>query len=178
MTADELLAMGDVGRCELIEGELVHMSPGGFEHGTVAMRIGWVLSEYVDRHRLGVTTAAETGFRIARDPDTVRAPDVGFVCTGRLPHAPRRGFFEGAPDLAVEVISPDDRWSEVSAKAHAWLNAGTRLVWVVDPSNRTVTVYTPPNAGSVLGDQDTLDAGEVVPGFQVAVRDIFPTLPA
>lgn len=176
MTAEELLALGDMGRCELIEGELVRMSPGGFEHGTVASRIDRLIGDYVERHQLGLTTAAETGFRVAHNPDTVRAPDVGFISTDRIPKAPRRGFFEGSPDLAVEVISPEDRWSEVTAKANVWLQAGAKLVWLVDPLNRTVTVYTPSETLTILREQDTLDAGQVLPGFQVLVRDFFPTL--
>ncbi len=177
MTADELLAMGDIGRCELVRGELVRMSLNTFEHGAVAAQIGWRLDGHAQRNQLGIVTATGTGFWIARNPDTVRAPDVGFVSKERIRTLSRRGFFEGAPDLAVEVISPDDSWSEVSAKAAGWLQAGTKLVWVVDPSNRTVTVYSPSTDVKILNEQDTLDAGEVVPGFRVAVRDLFPTLP-
>lgn len=176
MTAEELLALGDIGRCELVEGELLRLSPGGFEHGTVAMQIGSMIAEYVDRHHLGLVTAAETGFRIARNPDTVRAPDAGFVTASRVSAMPRRGFFEGAPDLAVEVVSPDDRWSEVTAKAAAWVQAGTKLVWVVDPPNRTITVYAPSLSVRVLGEQDTLEAGDVIPGFRVAVSEVFSFL--
>ncbi len=174
MTADELLALGDIGRSELIRGELVRMSPSGFEHATVAAEICAILRDYVRKQRLGLVTTAEGGFRIARDPDTVRAPDVGFVATARLPAVPRRGFFEGAPDLAVEVISPDDRWSEVVAKANAWLEAGAAAVWILDPPNRTVTVYQPQAASKVLRDDEVLDGDAVVPGFAVPVRDLFP----
>lgn len=174
MTADELLALGDIGRSELIRGELVRMSPSGFEHATVAAEICALLRDYVRKEKLGLVTTAEGGFRIAQDPDTVRAPDVGFVTAVRLPSAPRRGFFEGAPDLAVEVISPDDRWSEVVAKANAWLTSGCRMVWVVDPPNRTVTVYEPELPVTVLREDEKLDGGTVVPGFAASVRDLFP----
>ncbi len=115
------------------------MSPGGFEHGRVALRIGEFVSSFVRQRGLGVATGAETGFQIGRDPDTVRAPDVGFVCAERVPATPTAGFFDGAPDLAVEVLSPSDRASEVLAKVQDWLGAGCRIVWVVDPGTRTST---------------------------------------
>lgn len=178
MTAQELFSLGDIGPCELIRGELIRLSPGEFEHGIVAGHVAVLLCKYVDQHKLGTILAAGTAFQIARNPDTVRAPDVGFVSADRVPKAPRRGFFEGPPDLAVEVISPEDRWSEVTAKANVWLQAGAKLVWLVDPLNRTVTVYTPSETPTILREQDTLDAGQVIPDFQVLVRDFFPTLPA
>src|SRR4051812_39524511 len=105
ITADELLEMGDLGRCELIYGELIMMSPAGAAHGLVAMRFGRFLGEFVDRNGLGAVFAAETGFKIARDPDLVRASDVSFVKKDRLAAGLPNGFFEGVPDLAVEVNS-------------------------------------------------------------------------
>ncbi|MBI4578884.1 MAG: Uma2 family endonuclease [Planctomycetes bacterium] len=169
--------MGDIGRCELIQGELLRMSPGGFEHGTVAMEIGSYLADHVRRHKLGIVTAAETGFRIARNPDTVRAPDAAFVAAARVSAIPRRGFFEGAPDLAVEVVSPDDRWSEVTAKVTGWLQAGAKMVWVVDPPNRTIAVYAASADVRILREQDTLDGGDIIPGLRIPVRDVFSGLP-
>jgi hypothetical protein len=115
ITADELLAMGDIGRCELIYGEVVMMIPAGLPHGVVAMRIGSFLREFVDQHGLGVAVAAETGFKIESDPDLVRAPDVGFIKNDRLPGTLPRGFLEGVPDLAVEVVSPDDSKRELDS---------------------------------------------------------------
>jgi Uma2 family endonuclease len=177
LTAGELLTLGDIGRCELIEGELVRMSPGSFEHGAVALNVGMFLGEFVKCHQLGIVTAAETGFKIRHNPDTVRAPDAAFVSAARIPEArPHRGFFDGAPDLAVEVVSPDDRWSEIMAKARDWLGAGCRLVWIVDPRTQTVTVYEVEGHVRVLQTTDSLDAGEVLPGFQVTVSELFPGL--
>lgn len=174
LTADELLALGDIGRCELIDGEVIRMSPGSFEHGAVAMNVGRVLSEFVHHHQCGIVTAAETGFKIRRNPDTVRAPDAAFISTARLPkELPRRGFFEGAPDLAAEVVSPDDRWSEVVAKAQDWLSAGCRLVWIVDPATRCVTVHEGGGQVRVLQETEPLEAGDVLPGFQVTISELF-----
>ena len=128
-TADDLLAAGDLGPCELVRGTLVMMSPAGFEHGVVTQRIATFLHQYVAAQRLGVVTAAETGFLLARSPDTVRAADVAFVAEQRVPRSRTVGFFEGAPDLAVEVLSPSDIRDD-AARARAtdkiagWLAAG------------------------------------------------------
>src|SRR3972149_1026687 len=112
-TAEQLLHASGLGRCELLRGELVMMSPSGFEHGRLVTSVSTPLDIFVSGKGLGVVLGAETGFRIARDPDTVRAPDVAFVRSDRVPAAPLSGFFPGAPDLAVEILSPDDRASEV-----------------------------------------------------------------
>jgi Uma2 family endonuclease len=106
MTAAELFETPGLGRCELIHGELISMTPAGFEHGRIAAEIGWILKEYVKRRPLGTVTRAETGFFIGRDPDTVRAPDAAFIRADRVPSTPIQGFFPEAPDLAVEVLSP------------------------------------------------------------------------
>lgn len=140
-TADELFQASGLGRCELVRGELFMMSPAGFEHGQIAGLLCLRLGQYVENRALGTVTGAETGFLISRSPDTVRAPDVAFIRAERLPSAPIRGFFPGAPDLAVEVLSPNDVPREVAAKTREWLDAGCRAVWVIDPLARTVTVH-------------------------------------
>jgi Uma2 family endonuclease len=116
ISADELLKMGDIGRCELIYGELVTISPAGLEHGEVALRIGRLLQEFVDAKGLGAVFAAETGFKVETNPDLVRAPDASFIRKARLPDRRPKGFFDGAPDLAVEVISPGESRREVAAQ--------------------------------------------------------------
>ena len=175
MTAEELLRLPDDGhRYELIEGELRMMSPAGSRHGRAAMRVGSMLDQHVRARRLGTVYAAETGFLLSRDPDTVRAPDAAFVSTERLARVPETdGYLEVPPDLVVEVISPSDRFTEVEEKVQAWLKAGTRLVLVVDPSTRTVYVYHGAGRVTVLTEEDTLDAGDVVPGWRVPVREFF-----
>jgi len=172
-TAEQLLHSPDLGRCELVRGELVMMSPAGFEHGRILVRITRPLAEFVEQQRLGVVTGAETGFHIGRDPDTVRAPDVAFLRAARVPAEPERGFFPGAPDLAVEVLSPEDRASEVLAKVRQWLDAGTETVWVADPATETVSVYRSPTRAEVLGEGEVLGGGELLPGFRVLVSEIF-----
>ncbi len=149
------------------------MSPAGFEHGRIIMRVGVPLGSFVEQHSLGLLTGAETGFQIARDPDTVRAPDVGFVLSERDPGEPVKGYFQGAPDLAVEVLSPDDRASEVLAKVRDWLQAGCRRVWVVDPRARTVSVHRSPSEVAVLSESDTLTDEDLLPRFRLPVGEIF-----
>jgi Uma2 family endonuclease len=172
-TAEELLNAPELGRCELVRGELVMMSPAGFEHGRIALTIGRLLGNFVSQHALGVVLSAETGFQIARDPDTIRAPDVAFVRSERVPSTGMFGFFQGPPDLAVEVLSPGDRASEVTAKVHDWLDAGCRLVWVVDPQSRTVTAYRSRREIAVFTVADTLAASDVLPDFSIAAGEIF-----
>ncbi len=173
MTAVELFQTPGLGRCELVHGELIPMTPAGFEHGRIAAEISWILKEYVKRRPLGTVTGAETGFLIARDPDTVRAPDAAFIRAERVPLAPVRGYFPEAPDLAVEVLSPGERASEVAAKVQNWLEAGCRMVWVVDPETTTVTVYRGRDQIAILGVSDTLVGGDVLPDFSVRVEEIF-----
>ncbi len=173
MTAEQLLHAPGLGRCELVQGELVLMPPSGFEHGRVVVRITGPLTDFVEGHALGVVTGAETGFLIARDPDTVRAPDVGFVRTRRVPKEPIRGFFPGSPDLAVEVLSPDDRAGQVLQKVQDWLGAGCGAGWVVDPDKHTVSIHSKTAPVVVLGPQAELSGGETVAGFTLPVARIF-----
>ena len=176
MTADELLAKPDDGFVyELIKGELIKVSPPpGHEHGLVAMNIAGPLFEYVKTKNLGNVYAAETGYLLEQDPDTVRAADVSFVSRKRIERAGTvKGYWKGAPDLAVEVISPSDTMGRIEGKVAKWLESGTRLLWVVSPKMRTVTVYRSLTEIAVLTDKDTLDGGDVVPGFQISVAEIF-----
>jgi Uma2 family endonuclease len=174
-TADELFMMPDDGfRYELVRGEARRMPPAGSEHGAVIMNIGTPLDQFVKAHSLGVVFGAETGFRIASNPDTVRAPDLAFVRRERIPEAgiPKE-FWPGAPDLAVEVISPSDTYTEVEEKVNDWLDAGTRLVLVLNPRTRTVTVHTSRTNVTRLTEADLLTGGEVLPGFTCRVSELF-----
>jgi Uma2 family endonuclease len=175
MTADELLRMPDDGfRYELVKGELRKMAPAGHERGRVAIRFTWRLAQQVETNNLGVVYAAETGFTLATNPDTVRAPDVAFVSRERLAEVKRAsGFWPGAPDLAVEVVSPGDTYTEVEEKAIDWLAAGARMVLALNPRKRTVTVYRSLNDIVILNDDATLNLDDVVPGFKILVKDIF-----
>ena len=172
-TAKELFEASGLERCELIGGELIMMSPAGFDHGRFAINIGNALANFVKNKALGIVVSAEAGFCIVHDPDTVRAPDVAFVRAERIPPGGVKGFFQGPPDIAVEVLSPNDRASEVAAKVQDWLQAGCPMVWVVDPETRTVTVYRSRSEIAVLTASDTLAGGDVLPDFSVQVAEIF-----
>jgi Uma2 family endonuclease len=179
-TAEELLHMPDDGmRYELIAGDLRMMPPPGFEHGRVAMTAGRLLSTHVHAAGLGVTVGAETGFLIATDPDTVRAPDTAFVRRERAEAVGRTfKYWPGAPDFAIEVVSPDDSRRYVREKALNWVEAGASALLVLDPRTRSATVYraggevSTHTASSPEGD-DVLDLSDAVPGWRVAVADFF-----
>ena len=175
MTEDDLLRLPpDNMRHELVKGELRTMAPAGSEHGGFGMNLGGPLAVYVKQNHLGVVLLAETGFTIEKNPDTVRAPDVGFVSQNRIPPGglPKK-FFPGAPDLAVEVVSPSDTVYEVDEKVQAWLAAGTQLVWVVNPKRQTVTVNRGSQPPRILPATETLSGEDVVPGFSLPIREIF-----
>jgi Uma2 family endonuclease len=174
-TVDGLWSLPDDGmRHELVDGELRVMEPSGFEHGRVASMVGALLAAYVRQTSAGVTLGAETGFILRRDPDTVRAPDAAFVAKARAGAAgPVVGFWPGAPDFAVEVVSPSESFAEVEAKALHWLEAGTTLVLVVDPARRSATTYRGRGEAQVHREHDTLDLSDGVPGRRVTVSELF-----
>ena len=175
VTADELLHMPDDGfRYELVQGELRQMNPAGNVHGRVTMSVAWRLAQYVDENRLGTVYAAETGFRLSTDPDTVRAPNVAFVSQARVEAVGEVvGFWPEAPDLAIEVDSPGDSYTDVEEKVFAWLDTSTKMVVVINPRQRSATVYKSPSDITVLAEADVLAGGDVVPSFELAVREIF-----
>ena len=174
-TAEQLLGLREPGwRHELVRGELRRMSPAGHWHGALGSPLHEFLSRHVRERKLGRAYLAETGFLLTRNPDTVLAPDIAFVRKDRLPADFSPGYFPGPPDLAVEVTSPGETPTEVHEKALRWLEHGTRLVWVVDPIARRVTAYRSRDDIRILGIDDDLHGGEVVPGFAVRVRDLFP----
>ena len=173
MTAEELLRLNLPNkRTELVKGVLVVREPAGYRHGEVAMNLTLAIGGHVRTHDLGKLLAAETGFTLARNPDTVRAPDVAFISRERVPSPSPRGFAELAPDLAVEVLSPDDRPGEVLAKVGDWLDAGCRLVWVVDPVRRTARVYRADGSEAYLAEGDALDGEDVLPGFSRRLAEL------
>jgi len=161
-------------RHELVRGELREMSPAGNEHGYLAMKVGRLLGNHVEDNKLGRVYAAKTGFKIASDPDTVRAPDAAFVSRERVEKVGRvAGFWPGAPDLAVEVVSPGDTHAEVVEKALSWLEAGCRMVLVAEPERKAVTVYRSREDIRILTGDEAVDGADVVPGWRLTVAEIF-----
>lgn len=175
VTADQLWRMPNDGqRRELVRGEIRVMTPAGAEHGRVAMTVGMLLAGHVREHAIGVAFAAETGFVLAHDPDTVRAPDAAFVSKGRAEAVGRTTrFWPGAPDFVAEVVSPEDRFSEVEDKALMWLHAGAIAVLVLDPARHTATTYRGAGEVRVHAESDTIDLSDAVPGWRVTVSALF-----
>jgi len=174
LTADDLLQMGDMGRAELVKGELVKMVPSGGEHGTLTMNVGALLHNFVKPRKLGRVFGAETGIFISRDPDTVRAADAAYMSNERLTQIKDlTKFLDVPPDLVVEVVSPTDHWSEVEEKVSEYLSIGVRLVWVINPKTRSVHIYRPSREVWRLLEDDTLDGEDVLPGFGVRVKELF-----
>jgi len=169
MTADELLGLPDDSwRYELVKGELRKMSPSGAQHGRVSARVIASLINHVLPRHLGEVYSSEAGFIIARNPDTVRAPDAAFVRQERAIDAP--GFFVGPPDAAFEVVSPGDSYSEVEEKTGEWLRAGVQVVVILDPRRRTVRIH---RASGTLIAEDAIEIDDVIPGWRATFSELF-----
>jgi Uma2 family endonuclease len=174
LTVEEFDLLPDDGRLwELVDGELAEKMPAGGESSELGMLVGTELTVFVRPRGLGRVYGADAGFLLRADPPLIRSPDAAFVRADRLPpREERRGTLRLAPDLAVEVVSPSDRLPDVRAKVREYLAAGTRLVWVIEPRQQTVTVYPAGGDAYELREGDTLD-GDVLPGFRLAVADLF-----
>ena len=174
LTSEDLWKIvADGSRYELYRGELVPMTPVGLEHGRIVIRFGRLLDEHVEKSRLG-TVGTEVGFHLFQKPDTTLAPDIAFIAQSRVPQgSAAEKFVEFAPDLAVEVLSPWDTVTEITRKIEVYLNAGVRLVWIVDPGTQRVTTYRSLQDVKVLTSDEELDGGDVLPGFRIKVSEIF-----
>ena len=169
--AEDLYRLPDDGLIhELVRGRLISEPLAGARHGRICSNVNFVLQSWARETGAGVVYTCDTGFVLERDPDTVRGPDVAFVSAHRLRPDDDGRFHEGPPDLAVEVLSPNNRRTEMEAKVVSYLAAGTGMVWVVDPATETLTVRTRNDAQTHNVD-DTLTA--VLPDLQVRVRDLF-----
>jgi Uma2 family endonuclease len=156
---------------ELSEGVLVREPRPGRPHGTAVALAAHHLVAYALEH--GGFVTAETGHVLGEDPPTVRGPDVAYTRREPVPYGKPTGFIRGAPDLAVEVISPTNRWADIRAKVRQYFEAGSRRVWIVDPETRSVVVHTSPDASRTLTADDTLEGGDVLPGFRLEVAQLF-----
>ena len=175
LTADDLLRLYSQGvRGELVRGELRETVASGREHGEIVVNLTLALGVFIKPRRLGRLFASDSGVWLERDPDTVREPDIGFVSRDKAPYGVRvTGYSEEVPDLVVEVVSPSDSAREANERALMWKGFEARLVWMVFPNTRTVDVYGEGGSATTLGEGDTLDGGDVLPGFSCTVREIF-----
>jgi Uma2 family endonuclease len=176
LTAEEFAARprpADGSREELVRGEVVTMPPPGYRHGRIAQLVGYRLLRFLEVNRLGTVTA-ETGVRTEQDLDTVRGPDVAFWAYHRVPEGTDPvAYADVPPDLCVEVRSPSNTARDMHEKATEYLRAGVRMVWVVDPDDRSVTVYRQPGRGTTLWDDEVLEGEDVLPGFACPVSQLF-----
>jgi Uma2 family endonuclease len=174
VTADELLTLETAGKStELVRGKLIVREPPSTYHGTVQSILNVLVGSYVRAHTLGAVFGQDTGFKIASNPDTVRAPDLAFVDRARVAQTPRRGYAALAPDLVAEILSPDDRPGEVLTKVGEWLEAGVRLVWVIDPERRVATVYRDDGGVMTVSSDADVDGEQVLPGFSFRLSELF-----
>ena len=172
VTAEELERLPDDDyRYELVAGRVIRMSPVGYLHGKVVAKLFFLLMRHVRAEDLGAVVT-EVGFTLASDPDTVRAPDVAFIARHRIPSPEPRGFWKGPPDVAIEVLSPDDRLTEVRAKIEEYLAHGVRAVVIVDPDDSSVAVHRASRGVVTLYARDELNLDDVVAGFRCAVDEI------
>jgi len=175
LTAEELFKVSDDGyRYELDKGRLRKMAPAGIKHGVIAIRLGARLQLFVEQQNLGIVCAAETGFYLEKGPDTVKSADVSFYAWESIPNDIPEGYGDFPPDLAVEVMSPNDTFIGTEKKAFAYLERGSKIVWVIHPKKQTVTIYRK-GSKKTLERTDILDGEDVIPGFFVNVAEIFPS---
>jgi len=174
ITGEELLEMGDIGPCELIEGRIVAMRPAGDLHGGYESNFDEYLKAYVRSRKLGKVRVGEVGIYIRRNPDTVRGADVVFISNERYAQRQSQtGFLDVAPDLVVEIMSPADRWQEVNEKLRDYFSIGVRLIWVGNPAEPAVYAYRSLTDVRRFGPEDTLTGDDVLPGFSVPVARLF-----
>jgi Uma2 family endonuclease len=174
MTADDLLVLDLPGKStELVRGKLIVREPPSTFHGHVQSTLNVLIGSYVHAHQLGAVFGQDTGFRIASDPDTVRAPDLAFVDRSRVALIARRGYAALAPDFVAEILSPDDRPGEVLTKVGEWLEAGVRLAWVIDPDRRVASVYRADGSVTTVAADEDLEGETVLPGFSCALAELF-----
>ena len=173
MTAEELERVDIPGKStELVRGRLVVREPPGTYHGRVQSNLHILVGSYVQAHKLGDVFGQDTGFKIASNPDTVRAPDLAFVSRERASLVGRRGYAALAPDFVAEILSPDDRPGEVLTKIGEWLEAGVKLVWVLDAERFEARVHRPDGTLVLLDADGSLDGEDVLPGFSCALSDV------
>lgn len=172
VTGEELLALAEMGRCELIDGEIRQLAWCDEMHGRYGMSLAIRVGEFIARHGLGQSYMAGTGFYLKRNPDTVRAPDFAFIRADRV-IGDEEGYCHVAPDLIVEVLSPSDKAEDITAKIDQWHKFGVRSAWVVSPKAKTIALHYPDGTGRTFRVGETLTDDLVLPGFQLSVAEVF-----
>ncbi len=176
LTGRELYALGNIGPTELRKGRLIKMNPTGYLHGIIELKIGACLSDFVQQHNLGHVLTGEVGLYTARNPDSVRAADVAYISHARMARVQSPSYLDVAPELIVEIMSPEDRWSAVMEKLDEYFAAGVQAVWIAEPKSRSVYVYRALDDVQHFTEEATLPGGDVLPGFEAAVSEFFPQI--
>ncbi len=177
ITGDVFATMTDMGRAELVEGKICQMAPTAYTHAMLESRVSKLLSLHVDEKQLGYVMVGEGGMYTRRQPDTVRAADVSFISNERLAQVSSPTYLDVIPELIVEVLSPNDRWSEVAKKLDEYFTAGAVQVWIVEPEERLVYLYSAPTQAVRLAVGETISDVLFLPGLAIPVADIFAVLP-
>ncbi len=173
ISGEELFQLGDIGPTELIEGELVFMTPTGYPHGIIEMNFARFIGDFVHQKKLGILLGGEVGIFTGHDPDTVRGADVAYISTERFKQAKSKSYLDVAPELIVEVLSPNDRWIDVTKKIEEYFSIGVDAVWIADPERQEVFVYHALTDLQRFTTDDRLKDDTVLPGFGVAVSELF-----
>ncbi len=173
VTGEQLAQIGDMGRTDLVKGVIIHRSPTEYSHGRIVGNFSAILQAFVSQHKLGEVLVGQVGIYTARRPDTVRGADVAYISNERLARVQSSSYLDVAPELVVQVLSPDDRWGELMDKLSEYFAVGVQVVWVADPKTQSVYVYHAPNKVQHFSAEDALPGGEVLPGFDVPVAELF-----
>ena len=172
LTGEDLMALGDIGPSELIDGRIVEMTPTSFQHGRIELKLGRYLDNFIETHKLGWVVVGEVGIYTARNPDRIRAADIVFISVEQMP-SPHEGFLEEAPYLVVEIISENDRWQDLRKKIDEYFAFGVNQVWIVEPENHTVLVYLSVNEMQKYIHGDMLNGEGLLEGFNLIVDELF-----
>lgn len=172
LTAEEFFGIGDIGACELVDGEIVTMTPTGAAHGKTEVRLARLLDEYVEKNSIGWVLSGEVGIITKRDPDRVRGADITFLPREQATEIPD-GFLTHAPELIIEIVSPNDRWNDIREKIDEYFAIGVKQVWIVEPQPRQILTYTSPTEAVRYRSGDTLLATHSLSGLQIEVDRIF-----
>ena len=173
VTGEQLAQLGNIGRADLVKGVIIQMSPTGYAHGRIEGNLGALIRAFVSQHKLGEVLVGEVGIYTARRPDTVRGADIAYISNERMAQVQSSSYLDVAPELVVEILSPDDRWGDLVDKLSEYFAVGVQVVWVTDPKTQSVYVYHAPNKVQHFSSDDVLPGGEVLPGFSVPVAELF-----
>ena len=173
MSGEELFHRPDLEPCELVNGRVVPLMPTGHVHGFVESKLTRQLVAWVEGNGLGSVLSGEVGIYIRRNPDTVRAADILFISNDRFARQGASGYLDVAPELVIEVLSPDDRWTDVIEKIEDYFSAGVDRVWILDSKARKIFAYRSPTEAEQFGEGQVLTDDEILPGFRLVVSDLF-----